>query len=273
MITAMPALTCPHCGVYARFTKEWERKSDPEDTLVEHVACLTCDYCRRPIVADIGIYGIAEFWPKTIRGKDFPDVPDALAEAAGQAYMCLSAGSPMGAVVVARAVIEAVAKDHGISGGDLKAKIDRLYDDGHITATMRDAATEIRFAGNEAAHGDLLAEVVEERPAIEDAGEIVALMDSILERLYQEPARIAKIRRRRETRKRMKGLAGLRPGDRVEHDAFGLGVVLSISGESDSPMAKIDFGQPTGIKDLVLKYAPVHASVSTKSTGSLPTGN
>ncbi len=38
------------------------------------------------------------------------------------------------------------------------------------------------------------------RPGIEDAAEIVGLMDSILERVYQEPARVAKIRTKRERR-------------------------------------------------------------------------
>src|SRR5215472_9035430 len=66
-----------------------------------------------------------------------------------------SAAAPLGAVAVARAVVEAVAKDRGITTGNLKSKIDSLHSQGHITASMRDAATEIRFAGNDAAHGDL----------------------------------------------------------------------------------------------------------------------
>jgi transcription-repair coupling factor (superfamily II helicase) len=162
-------------------------------------------------------------------------VPTALADAASQAHICLSAGSPIGAVVVARAAVEAVAKDHGITGGDLKTKIERMHADGHITATMRDAAMEIRFAGNEAAHGDVVAaDVVEERPAIEDAAEIVGLMDSILVYVYQEPARIAKIRYKREIREQdahLKKLAGLQPGDQVKHETHGVGTVVSLEGE------------------------------------------
>jgi hypothetical protein len=92
--------------------------------------------------------------------------------------MCLSAGSPAGAVAVARAVIEAVAKDHGMTKGDLKSKIEWLYEDGHITKTLHDVATEIRFAGNEAAHGDLVAEPL----GIEDATEIVGPLDLVLQR-------------------------------------------------------------------------------------------
>jgi transcription-repair coupling factor (superfamily II helicase) len=126
---------------------------------------------------------------------------------------------------------------------------------------MRAAATEIRFAGNEAAHGDVAAVVTEERPGIEDAAEIVGLMDSILERLYQEPTRIAKIRTKRELRQeqaRLKALATLQPGDRVKHDTYGLGTVMSAQGTGDDDGdAKIDFGGEYGIKHLVLRYAPI----------------
>jgi DNA helicase II / ATP-dependent DNA helicase PcrA len=49
----------------------------------------------------------------------------------------------------------------------------------------------------------------------------------------------------------------LSPGDRVNHDAYGLGTVLSVEGRGDDPEAKIDFGGDYGIKHLVLRYAPL----------------
>jgi Domain of unknown function (DUF4145) len=107
-----------------------------------------------------------------------------LGAAAGQAHLCLSAGSPIGATLVARAVVEAIAKRYEITTGDLKSKIDALYAAGHITEQMRDTATELRFAGNAAPHGDVIAEY----PAHEDAAKIVGLMDSMLRYVYQEPA-------------------------------------------------------------------------------------
>lgn len=250
----MPALTCPHCGVYARFAKVWERGVDLEYS--DPAACYTCDHCEKPIAVIPDAFGsVTQYWPTSVKGKEFTDVPKLLADAASQAHLCLSAGSAIGAVAVARAVVEAVAKHHGISNGDLKSKIARLHTDGHISATMRDAANEIRFAGNEAAHGDL----VDERPGIEDATEIVGLMDSILERTYQEPARIDKIRSKREHRQktRQRNIEGLQPGDRVSHDTYGYGIVLSTEGQSDDPEAKINFGGEYGVKHLVLRYAPV----------------
>jgi len=49
----------------------------------------------------------------------------------------------------------------------------------------------------------------------------------------------------------------LSPGDKVTHDAYGLGTVVSVQGSGDDPEAKIDFGGEYGIKHLVLRYAPI----------------
>jgi DNA helicase-2/ATP-dependent DNA helicase PcrA len=48
----------------------------------------------------------------------------------------------------------------------------------------------------------------------------------------------------------------LTPGDRVNHDKFGLGTVVSADGYGDNAEAKIDFGS-YGVKHLVLRYAPL----------------
>jgi DNA helicase-2/ATP-dependent DNA helicase PcrA len=51
-------------------------------------------------------------------------------------------------------------------------------------------------------------------------------------------------------------IVSLTPGDRVTHDTFGLGTVVSTSGVADKSEATIDFGD-LGIKRLLLRYAPV----------------
>ncbi len=48
----------------------------------------------------------------------------------------------------------------------------------------------------------------------------------------------------------------LDPGDRVVHDSFGLGTVVSLEGQGDKASASIDFGSE-GVKRLLLRYAPV----------------
>jgi DNA helicase II / ATP-dependent DNA helicase PcrA len=60
----------------------------------------------------------------------------------------------------------------------------------------------------------------------------------------------------------LRGGAGNRPipsleaGDRVSHDAWGLGTVVATRGSGDGAQAQIDFGS-TGLKWLMLRYAPV----------------
>jgi DNA helicase-2/ATP-dependent DNA helicase PcrA len=52
-------------------------------------------------------------------------------------------------------------------------------------------------------------------------------------------------------------VVSLEPGDRVSHDTFGLGTVVTVSGAGDNAQATIDFGSAIGEKRLVLRYAPV----------------
>ena len=51
-------------------------------------------------------------------------------------------------------------------------------------------------------------------------------------------------------------IVSLVPGDRVTHDTFGLGTVVSTAGMADKAEASIDFGT-SGVKRLLLRYAPV----------------
>jgi DNA helicase-2/ATP-dependent DNA helicase PcrA len=60
------------------------------------------------------------------------------------------------------------------------------------------------------------------------------------------------------SKKAMAGRAipSLDPGDRVQHDSFGLGTVVSVEGAGEASVASIDFGSE-GVKRLLLRYAPV----------------
>ncbi|HVX46111.1 MAG TPA: DNA helicase PcrA [Mycobacteriales bacterium] len=62
---------------------------------------------------------------------------------------------------------------------------------------------------------------------------------------------------------KLRGGAGNRPiialeiGDRVTHDAFGVGTVVATAGVAERAEATIDFGSDVGTKRLLLRYAPV----------------
>jgi DNA helicase-2/ATP-dependent DNA helicase PcrA len=48
----------------------------------------------------------------------------------------------------------------------------------------------------------------------------------------------------------------LAPADRVVHDTFGMGTVITVDGQADKAVASIDFGS-NGVKRLLLRYSPV----------------
>jgi len=199
----MVAFVCPHCHVAAHFTHKWsERQYGDADAEVETLTAFAwlCDNCLEPVCGvfpEGGREGDETVWPETIHRKDYPDVPEAIASAGSEAHQALGAKAPRAAVAMARAVVEATAKDKGITINGIHGKIEQLAAQGHIDEDTKEAAHEVRLWGNEVAHGDL----VDEPFSVADATEIVDLMDVILERVYQVPARVARIRASREARK------------------------------------------------------------------------
>ncbi|MBO3747066.1 DNA helicase PcrA [Streptosporangiaceae bacterium NEAU-GS5] len=69
-------------------------------------------------------------------------------------------------------------------------------------------------------------------------------------------ARTAAVARPAMPRKTERVIPSLSPGDRVSHDAFGLGTVVAVDGVAEKTKVKIDFGS-SGEKTLLLAYAPL----------------
>lgn len=124
--------------------------------------------------------------PKRSSGKEFPDVPQHIADAASEAHVCQSVGAHRAAGAMARAVVEATAKEKGITSGTLIKKIDEMNAQRIVAPHVAEAAHEIRHFGNDMAHGDFIDPVT-----AEDADEVLAMMDQILDDVFQSPARIA----------------------------------------------------------------------------------
>ncbi|WP_369387897.1 DUF4145 domain-containing protein [Streptomyces sp. CG1] len=123
--------------------------------------------------------------------RTFPDVPPAIESLAVEAHDCLTIKADRAAVTLARAVVEASAKERGVIKGSLIAKIDELHKLGLLRGHIKEAAHEVRFGGNEAAHGDLT-------PVDHEAAEeILTLMDEVLNDLFQSPARVTRAQQRR----------------------------------------------------------------------------
>jgi hypothetical protein len=132
--------------------------------------------------------------PAKAIGKEYEDVPTDIASAASEAYACFSINANRAAVLLARTTVEAIAKDKGISNGNLKTKIDAMAGQSIITNQLKDEANEIRFLGNDMAHVDLGTPVDES-----DASDILGFLDTLLDYVYQQPIAIQK---RQELRKK-----------------------------------------------------------------------
>ena len=137
-----------------------------------------------------------EWVPKYGASEDFPDVPPHIASAATEATLCFSVGAYRAVGSLARAVVEASAKDKDASGANLAERIDALTQAGHVRPLVREAAHEIRHFGNNVAHGDFT-----EATSEEEAAEALALMREVLTEVYQAPARVAAAQQRRHAAK------------------------------------------------------------------------
>lgn len=142
------------------------------------------------------VAGADEWFPSKPMAKEFEDVPQHIAAAAKEATMCRSLGCNRAAGALARAVLEATAKDKGIEGRDLKTRIDNMRANELIRPGTAEAAHEVRHFGNDMAHGDFVQEVPED-----DADEVLSLMEEVLQEVYQGPAKVARQRAKRLERK------------------------------------------------------------------------
>jgi len=75
--------------------------------------------------------------------------------------------------------------------------------------------------------------------------------------LAQVTSRVASTPRGRNAGPGLRPILHLEVGDRVTHDAFGLGTVVATTGTGEASQAEVDFGAGTGTKRLLLRYAPV----------------
>ncbi|MEU2829164.1 DUF4145 domain-containing protein [Streptomyces lavendulae] len=140
----------------------------------------------------------AGWYPKSPLVKEYPgSVPSKISKVAAEAHGSYSVGHLQAAVLLARTTVEAVAKAKGITQGSLVSKIDELYNQHLVYEHVRDAAHEVRFVGNDAAHGDLVEDPIDE----EEAAAILELMDMVLEGVFIAPAKTAAQKAARQARK------------------------------------------------------------------------
>lgn len=194
----MAALTCPHCGAYANFSCKsgW---SDPSNG--QALGAWACANCSWPVSGagtsnEQTVNKPVDWYPRAVGGKEFPDVPTSIARDADEAHRCESIGASRAAVVMARRVVQALAIDNGAkANARLVDQIDELADKSTITDSMRQVAHAVRLSGNDGAHphDDPNLDDLDE----EDVRDVLLFMDSLLDHVYQTPAKVARINAKR----------------------------------------------------------------------------
>lgn len=204
----MASRTCWHCGTKAHHTIT----ADPVKSTVfdlrsgaaRWMTPFSCDECKVLSIGSLYVmeagYHIVtndvrsmvdnpndeiEWLPAKPLGRRYPDVPAPISDAASEAHACHSIRSYRAAVLMARSVIEATAKDQGIDKGTLREKIDAMRDQDLIRPVISEAAHEIRHLGNDMAHGDFIQPIDEAESA-----EILELMGVVLTEVYQMPSQL-----------------------------------------------------------------------------------
>ncbi|MGY4767547.1 DUF4145 domain-containing protein [Kribbella sp. CWNU-51] len=150
----------------------------------------------RDIEYDLEQMDSMEWIPAHATGREFPDVPGHIGEAASEAFKCQSVQAFRASCSLARAVIEATAKHKGLTMNGIAAKVDAMAEAGYIRPHIQEAAHEVRYLGNEMAHGDFIDPVTSEETAL-----ALELMAEVLDEVFQSPARVTRAREAREARR------------------------------------------------------------------------
>lgn len=214
----MPKHTCPFCALIVHMTIKW---GEYDHSTGHGQFAASCDQCGRlstgayistpsasrndattdlsSVLATVKAGTVRVWHPKHGVAPTIPDVPEVIENAAKEAHSNLAVGHTMSSLMMARAVIEACAKEKGIEKGRLVDKIDQLQHRGIIREHITEAAHELRHAGNDMAHGDF-----GDIPDPDDAAAFIEIMGEVLNEVFQSPARTARLKADRESRKAAK---------------------------------------------------------------------
>jgi len=166
----------------------------------EYYYICVCGRCSQPFLIRQSLYGIpAEFETITDEVVLYPSekklsldgAPSTIKSAHEQAVRSLSASLFEPCILMCRKCIEATCKILGAKGRDLNAKLQSLFDAGHIDSRLLNWAHEIRLIGNEAAHDPDI------KVTKRDARDVLDFTESILIYVFSLTPRFEKFRARR----------------------------------------------------------------------------
>jgi hypothetical protein len=194
---------------------EWRH---PGPGTTQLAALFTCSQCNAPsigthwsnssrpaihVMNDITLD--PEWLPASASGKEYPEAPSAIASTADEAHRCFSINAYRGAIALARAALEATAKDKEYTKGNLDKKIKDMVEGGLLRPNIGVIADQLRLAGNGVLHADNAGDDAKvDAPDSTDAENALWLLDQVLAEVYQSTARLASIQERADAAKAKK---------------------------------------------------------------------
>ncbi|WP_229070832.1 DUF4145 domain-containing protein [Actinoplanes sp. DH11] len=133
------------------------------------------------------------WWPTPGMTAPNPDVPVTVAGEVTEGTRCLAVQAPRAAVVMFRGALAEIVQDRGSATAKGKHtlfdQLKQMTDDGDLVPALSDWASHIRVLGNAGAHPSTLAPV-----SMEEAEELLRLVNALLDYLYVMPAKVQRAR-------------------------------------------------------------------------------
>lgn len=157
---------------------------------------LRCPKCSAPLLACQEDYG--DGWDEPARifpPKDKqvnPSLPEPIRNAYREALSCFKGKNYTAATIMCRKTLEGICCVHGIKAKNLSAGLKEMKSKGIIENRLFEWAEALRISGNEAAHD------VQITILAQDAKDIVAFTDALLEYVFTFRDKFKEFKERRE---------------------------------------------------------------------------
>jgi uncharacterized protein DUF4145 len=169
----LSTIPCGDCNrptrhkVLAETKAHWEYAGGEVDVWIDYQivqcqGCLSISFCEVSLCSEDVMYGESDppitrrVFPNRIVGRpmmqEAQQLPANVYSVYEETHSALCSELLIMTGFGLRAIIEAVCKDKGIAGDNLKVKIDKLADSGLITKEGSEILHHLRFMGNAAAH-------------------------------------------------------------------------------------------------------------------------
>jgi len=208
--------TCTRCGFKSSFAVvstqgithsgfAMERDGSRSRIEVERVAVLYCRHCEESLVvleeqwignsrwfeahAGGSVTWRGIFWWPLPSSKTSDDIPASIRSAYAEASICLAAGCPRAAAVMARRTLEAVCAEQGVKADTLVKSLAALAASGKLVASLAEWSREVRLVGNRGAHFDPM-----EKVEPKDVAQLLSFLAELLKFLYEIPAELERRR-------------------------------------------------------------------------------